>query len=187
MDTRLLLGSGFERRVLLDGVVIYLEGASDGGLVHPCLCQVVSRLEEVSHLSSGTLAGGLTVQPQAGELLVVRTGSGYRLKSLRTSLEHAQHHVPEILQEVETIRYLDGTRRRPTDGVGILAAAIAAAHFDAGVLRDPRDERTGVPVRQHVHQPVVLQVHKMVPQLCPRLKEKSSTLKILGVAATSKV
>ena len=90
----------------------------------------------------------------------MRTGSGYRFESLRTSLENAQHYVPEVLQEVEAIRYLYSIRRRLPDGVGILAAAIAADHFDAGVLGEPGGERTGIPVRQYVHQPVVLQIYQ---------------------------
>jgi hypothetical protein len=75
------------------------------------------------------------------------------------------------------------------DGVGILAAAIAADHFDAGVLGEPRGERTGISIRQYVHQPVVLQVRQAdgAPAVCPPLKEKSSTLKILGIAGSSKV
>src|SRR5215213_2192759 len=38
-DARFPPGSGFEGRVLLDGVALYPEGASDGGLVHPVVGQ----------------------------------------------------------------------------------------------------------------------------------------------------
>jgi hypothetical protein len=55
----------------------------------------------------------------ACQLKVVRTGSRYGLKALRTPLEHPQEHVTEVLDEVETVSYLDGTRCRFPDGVGL--------------------------------------------------------------------
>jgi hypothetical protein len=87
------------------------------------------------------------------------TGSGYGLKELRTPLEHSQDYVSEILEQVEAIRNLDGAGHSSLDGVGVLTAAVAADHFDVGVLSEPRGERFGAPVRKDVHQSVVLQVH----------------------------
>ncbi|MBV9306945.1 MAG: hypothetical protein JOZ45_12435 [Acidobacteriaceae bacterium] len=63
--TRLPPGSGFESRVLLDRMPMDTEGSGDGGLVHSLLYQGSNGLEEVSRLGSGTLAGGLAVQPEA--------------------------------------------------------------------------------------------------------------------------
>jgi hypothetical protein len=83
------------------------------------------------------LARGLPVQPEACRLQVVRTRSGYALKALRTSLPHPQDHVPEILEQVETVRYLDSTRCRFPDGVGVLAAAVTAYYLHTGMLSEP--------------------------------------------------
>jgi hypothetical protein len=60
---------------------------------------------------------------------VVRTGSGYGLKALRTPLEHPQHHICEVLDEVEAIRYLDGTRCRSPESIGVLSAAVTPYHL----------------------------------------------------------
>lgn len=93
------------------------------GLVHSRLAQSPTGPEQASHLGPGIVAGGLPVKPEACQLQVRRAGSGYGLKTLQTPPEHTQDYVPEILDKVETVRYLDGTRCRFPDSIGLLATA----------------------------------------------------------------
>ena len=93
---------------------------------------------------------------------------GYARKKDRwVPQKHSQDHVLEVLQEVEAICYLDGTRCRPSDGIGVLSAAITAYHFYAGVLDEPRSGRSRAPIGQYVRQPVALQVNQYSSPAAP--------------------
>ena len=106
------------------------------------------------------------------------------MKTLRTPPEHTQDYVPEILDKVETVRYLDGTRCRFPDSIGLLATASSAIYLHAGVLCEPPSERFRPPIEQYVHKSVASRSTTLMPQHLLRLKEKSSTRKIRGVVAS---
>jgi hypothetical protein len=106
------------------------------------------------------LAGSLAVESEACQLQTRRPGSGYGLKALRTSLEHPQDHISEILDEVEAVRYLDDIGRRFPYGIGVLAAAVPADHLDSRMLREPPGEGVRAAVRQNANQHVTFEIYQ---------------------------
>src|SRR5215210_655991 len=90
----------------------------------------------------------------------MRTWSGYGLKTLRTSMEHSQSYVAEILQQMEAVRYLDGIGCRFPDGISVLAAAVSAYDLYAGMSREPSSEGVGAAIGKEIHRSVMLEVHQ---------------------------
>jgi hypothetical protein len=67
-------------------------------------------------------------------------------------LEHPKNNVPQILQEVETVRNLDGMRSCPPRRFGVLATTIPAHHhFHTRMLPEPVGESIRTPVSQDVY------------------------------------
>jgi hypothetical protein len=66
-------------------------------------------------------------------------------------LEHPKNNVPQILQEVETVRNLHGMRSCPLRRFGVLATTIPAHHFHTRMLPEPLGESIRTPVRQDVY------------------------------------
>jgi hypothetical protein len=70
----------------------------------------------------------------------------------------------EVLQQVKTIRHLDGRGRALARTLGIRARPIPGAHLHPGMLAEPLGDRLGGPLREQGHGLPALQVH----QYCAR-------------------
>src|ERR671920_1754779 len=70
----------------------------------------------------------------------------------------ALDHLPQVQQQMPSIRDLDRPRRPERDTAGVLARAITGDDADAAVVLKPVGQRRGAPVRQQVDDAMPLQV-----------------------------
>jgi hypothetical protein len=78
-------------------------------------------------------------------------------------LEHPKNNVPQILQEVKTVRNLHGMRSSPPRRFGVLPAAIPAYYLHTWMLPKPSGEGVRAPVGQNVHQRATFEIHQNRP------------------------
>ena len=133
------LGRNIQLRILLYRIAVYPEGPCDGGLVHYLLRQGVDGLKQ-------GLARNLTVQPQPRQWRQGLTEHRNMLNDFRASVDYSNNEVFELLQRVTDRFHLDQGGSRTFDGVGVLAAAVAAYYRYARRLLELDCERLGAPV-----------------------------------------
>ena len=78
-------------------------------------------------------------------------------------LEHPKNNVPQILQEVKTVRNLHGIRSSPPRRFSVLPAAIPAYYLHPRMLPKPSGEGVRAPVGQDVHKRATFEIHQDRP------------------------
>jgi hypothetical protein len=78
-------------------------------------------------------------------------------------LEHPKNIVPQILQEMKTVRNLHGMRSSLPRRFSVLPAAISAYYLHARMLHKPIGEGVCAPVGQNVHQFTTFEIHQDRP------------------------
>jgi hypothetical protein len=71
--------------------------------------------------------------------------------------------LPQILYQVETVRYLPRLRRALPGRLGIKAASVSTDNFDSGMFAKPSGHRLGGTIMQHVDDLPTLKIHNDGP------------------------
>src|ERR1700709_265861 len=86
-----------------------------------------------------------------------------QIQDFSVLFEHPKNNVPQILQEVKTVRNLHGMRSSSSRRFGVLSAAIPAYYLPPRMLHKPFGERVRAPVGQNVHQRATFEIHQDRP------------------------
>ena len=107
----------------------------------------MDRFKSRVHLRARPLARRLSIESQARQGRLRRTGCDELSDRSGMAFEYSQGDIAQVAQQAEPVGDLDGMRRSLPHRLGVLAAAVAADDRDAGMLGEPASRSIGRSIR----------------------------------------